>query len=402
MIIRHIVTATILICGSTVQAQVSDSSAANYKNAAEKLLETDGRLTIGGYGEVHYNQPLHSSLKNNGDLDVHRMVMLLGYNFNSKTRFISEIEFEHVSEVYIEQAVLQYKINNFIQFRAGLMLIPMGIINEYHEPTTFNGVERPVIDQKISPTTWREIGFGLAGTILPASMKYQLYLVNGFNGYDGKATLNGKDGLRGGRQKGAESYISSPDFTSRLEYFGIRGLNIGLSAYLGNSQSILFDGIDKNDNSALSSADSSVVGISMIGFDGRYTTGSLQCKFQLYYTSISNTEQYNAFTTQATVNNNLGSSMAGYYVEAGYNIFRSLVKIKTELIPFLRYEFYDTHLSVSGDLIKNESFNNKYVTAGLSWKLVSGAVLKTDLQFIKSGSDLKYSRVLNAGIAVNF
>ncbi len=402
MIIRHIVAATILICGSTMQAQVSDSSAANYKNAAEKLLETDGRLTIGGYGEVHYNQPLRSSVRSNGELDVHRMVMLLGYNFNSKTRFISEIEFEHVSEVYIEQAFLQYKINNFIQFRAGLMLIPMGIINEYHEPTTFNGVERPVIDQKIAPTTWREIGFGFAGTILPASVKYQLYLVNGFNGYDGKAALNGKDGLRGGRQKGAESYISSPDFTSRIEYFGIRGLNIGLSAYMGNSQSILFDGIDKNDNSALSSADSSVVGISMLGFDGRYTSGGLQCKFQLYYTSISNTEQYNAFTVQAAVKNNLGSSMAGYYVEAGYNIFRSLENIKTELIPFLRYEFYDTHLSVSGDLIKNESFNKNIVTTGLSWKLASGAVLKTDLQLIKSGNESEYASTLNAGIAINF
>lgn len=124
-------------------AQVPDSIQNFYQNSAEKLLETQGKLVIGGYGEVHYNQPFNSDVRSNGILDVHRMVMLLGYNFTEKTQFISEIEFEHVSEVYIEQAFLQHKLNSFINLRAGLILIPMGIVNEYHEPTTFNGVERP-------------------------------------------------------------------------------------------------------------------------------------------------------------------------------------------------------------------------------------------------------------------
>ncbi len=79
--------------------------------------------------------------------------------------------------------------------------MPMGIINEYHEPTTFNGVERPLIDKYIAPTTWREIGFGATGILLPLSIKYQAYVMNGFNGYNGTAQLSGKDGLRKGRQK---------------------------------------------------------------------------------------------------------------------------------------------------------------------------------------------------------
>jgi hypothetical protein len=111
-------------------------------------------------------------------------------------------------------------------FKGGLLLIPMGIVNEYHEPTTFNGVERPLIENRITPTTWREIGFGITGTVLPASLKYQAYVVNGFNGYDGDANLTGSKGFRSGRQKGAESYISSPSFTGKIEYFGIRGLNM--------------------------------------------------------------------------------------------------------------------------------------------------------------------------------
>jgi hypothetical protein len=124
-----------------------------YTNSADNLLLNDNRLVIGGYGEVHYNQPLDGKVFNNGNLDVHRIVMLLGYNFSDKTQFVSELEFEHVKEVYVEQAFLQHKINSALNFRGGLMLVPMGITNEYHEPTTFNGVERPLIDQYIVPTT---------------------------------------------------------------------------------------------------------------------------------------------------------------------------------------------------------------------------------------------------------
>ncbi len=185
------------------QAQTQEQTKPEYQNIADKLLTSGNKLTIGGYGEVHYHQPLSSENRRNGELDVHRMVMLFGYQFSDRTQFVTELEFEHVSEVYVEQAFLQHKINKSINFRAGLLLIPMGIVNEYHEPTTFNGVERPLVDSKINPTTWREVGFGLSGTIQPANLKYQAYLVNGFNGYDGTAKLNGNGGLRSGRQKGA-------------------------------------------------------------------------------------------------------------------------------------------------------------------------------------------------------
>jgi len=145
----------------------------------------------------------------------------------------------------------------------------MGLINEYHEPTTFHGVERPLIDKYIAPTTWRELGFGLSGKVIQANLRYQLYLVNGFNSYDGSAKLNGASAFRSGRQKGAESYISSPNFTSKIEYYGINKLNFGFSTYLGKTQSTLYDGIQKNDNPSIATADSSVVSIGMIGLDAR-------------------------------------------------------------------------------------------------------------------------------------
>lgn len=377
-------------------AQSSETSANNYTNSADQLLAKDSKLMIGGYGEVHYNQPLDSETKNNGALDVHRMVMLFGYNFNSKTQFITELEFEHVKEVYVEQAFLQYKLNSSINFRGGLLLVPMGIINEYHEPTTFHGVERPTIDKYISPTTWREIGFGISGNILPASLKYQAYIMNGFNGYGDSGTLDGKNGLRKGRQKGAESYISAPNYTAKVEYYGFSGLNLGLSGYFGPSQSSLYDGIDKDDDAAMATADSSKVGIAMVGLDARYQNKGLQLRGQFYYTSISNTDQYNSF-----VASDLGSGMIGYYAEIAYDVLRPLNK-DMQLYPFVRYEYMDTHQSVDASIVKNDAYQKNIITTGLTLGLAKGVVVKTDLQFVKSGVDTEYAKVFNAGFGIMF
>lgn len=393
---------TLFIAALAVTAQTEEEQNNLYLNSAERLLATDGNLTIGGYGEVHYNQPLKSDEYNNGKLDVHRVIMLLGYSFSSRTQFITEIEFEHVKEVYIEQAFLQHRLNNFINFRGGLVLIPMGIVNEYHEPTTFNGVERPLVDKVIAPTTWREIGFGFTGNIFPAALKYQAYLVNGFNGYNGSAKLNGKSGYRSGRQKGAESYISSPNFAGKVEYYGILGLNVGLSGYFGNTQSTLYNGIDKDNQAAVAMADSSVVGISMLGLDARYTKGGLQLRGQYYLANNSNTAEYNHFTATNGSVNDLGSTMTGYYVEAGYNVFRPLGGVSQELIPFVRFEGYNTHKSVDSYLEKNPNYNQTVVTTGLTWKLAQGAVMKVDMQFQKAENESEYSKTFNAGFGVFF
>ena len=399
---KNIILTNVLLLASVsiLIAQPEETSANLYSNGAEKMLQTNGNLKIGGYGEVHYNQPVSSDVRKNGTLDVHRIVMMLGYQFNENVQFVSELEFEHVSEVYVEQAFLQYRLNNSVNFRGGLILTPMGIVNEYHEPTTFNGVERPQIDNAISPTTWREIGFGITGVLLPVSLKYQAYIMNGFNGFDGQARIGGANGFRGGRQKGAESYISSPNFSTKVEYFGFRGINIGLSGYFGDTQSTLYNNLDKNDEVALAQADSSVVGISMFGADARYTYKGLKITGQLYYTLVSNTEAYNKFTT-GKGGGNLGSSMYGYYIDLGYNVLRT-VKTEKQLIPFVRYSNYDTQYTVSENITDNPAYQKNMVTTGLSFFLTSGAVVKADMQFVKTGASDKYAKTFNAGFGIMF
>lgn len=385
-----------------VEAQIFQTDQSNLNNSANRMMTSDKKLTIGGYAQIDYNQPFGNNTIQNGKLDVHRLVLLFGYNFTNKLSFVTEIEIEHVKEVYVEQAFLNYSFNTYFNIRGGLLLIPMGIINENHEPPIFNGVERPLIDKYIVPTTWREIGFGLAGTIPEVSLRYQAYLVNGFKSYDEEAKLSGKYGLRKGRQKGAESIMRTPGLAARVEYFGVLGLNLGLSGYFGKTQSSLYKEIEKTQNAEIAQADSSVVGVSMFGFDVRYQFSGLQFRGQLYYTMLSNTHQYNSFTADEGVSNDVGSSMFGYYIEAAYNVFQVSEGIKSEFIPFVRYSNYNTQLTVADGLGLNEMYNVTAITAGLGYKIIPNVAIKADLQFVKSKGAMEYNKVFNAGIGLWF
>lgn len=381
-----------LIAGLTAIAQ--DDREGTY-NAAESLLQSDSKLSIGGYAQIDFNQPFAEGERKNSTLDVHRLVLLFGYRFGEKTSFVSEIELEHVSEVYVEQAFLNHEFLPWLNLRGGLMLIPMGIINEYHEPPTYNGVERPNLDSKIVPTTWREIGLGFSGRFDNASLKYQVYVMNGFNGYNGSGTFRGSDGFRRGRQKGAESFMSTPTLAARVDYYGISGLKLGLSTYNGKSQSSLYNGLNDNDAAGLAKADSSVVGISMIGLDARYRYAGFEARGQFNLANISNSASYNEFT-----GSDLGSKMVGWYLEAAYDLLYGNTNGQ-RLVPFIRYERYNTHASTAGNLDKNTAFDRTDVTFGAGWWLTSGTVIKADYQFFSNAANSK-SGQLNLGIGIWF
>ena len=267
-------------------------------SSTKRIMFADpNAFVLGSYGEAHYNHEIDSETFQNGSMDLHRVILFMGYKFNSKLQFFTEIEFEHVNEVYVEQAFMNYSFNNALNLKAGIILIPMGYVNEFHEPTLFNGVERPGFSKYVIPTTWREMGIGSHGIIKRANLKYQLYLVNGFKSYaDGDSFLSGKNGLRSARQKGSKTIFRTPSITGKLTYYGLNGLRLGLSGYAGNSETTLYDGIRRDDVDAIATADSSIVGISMFAVNARYTIGKFQISAVGNMTSISNSEQYNAFT----------------------------------------------------------------------------------------------------------
>jgi len=129
------------------------------------------RTTLGGYGEVHYAN--RTGPDTPGIVDLKRFVVYLAHAFNDQIAFRSELEVEDAKlegaqpggEVALEQAYLDYRLSDALTVRTGLVLPPVGIINETHEPPTFNGVDRPGFDHDVIPTTWREIGVGAVGRV---------------------------------------------------------------------------------------------------------------------------------------------------------------------------------------------------------------------------------------------
>ena len=183
-----------------------------------------GRTTVGGYGELHYN-----NLDSKKEIDLHRFVLFLGHRFNDRISFFSELEVEHTQagegknggEVSIEQAYLNFGLADNLSINAGVLLVPVGIMNEVHEPPTFYGVERNPVETNIIPTTWREAGVGVSGKIVPG-LGYDLMATSGLK-------VDNTYSIRGGRQSARQALANDLAYTTRLKWTRIPGVELAMA-----------------------------------------------------------------------------------------------------------------------------------------------------------------------------
>jgi len=210
------------------------------------------KTTIGGYGELHYNNlSAADPARDVESIDLHRFVLFFGHEFNDKTRFYSEVEIEHAfvadsggdtpGEVEVEQAFVEFDLRPGLHAKAGVFLVPVGILNETHEPPTFYGVERNDVENIIIPSTWWEAGAGLNGR-LGSSWNWDLALTSGLQM---PTTGSNAFRVRSGRQKAAEALASDGAITGRLRYLGIPGLQAALTLqYQFDPSQAADDGLD--------------------------------------------------------------------------------------------------------------------------------------------------------------
>ena len=211
--------------------------------AASKVYGVAQGLSIGGYGEAYYRKDVSDKTRSDRDTtDYLRFVLYTGYKFSDRIILNAELEFEHAStstggSVSVEFAYLDFLMYEWANFRAGMLLAPMGIVNELHEPVFFNGVERPEVERRIIPSTWRENGVGIFGELLPG-LEYRVYGMNALKGVSessGGASLNLKEHYRSTRQKGGEALAEDIAFVARLDYSPILNATFGGSVYTGKS-----------------------------------------------------------------------------------------------------------------------------------------------------------------------
>jgi len=226
-------------------AVLASEAFADSTSGIQKLANWADRTTIGGYGELHYNNLSGKGGASDKDVvDFHRFVLFFGHEFNDDIRFFSELELEHSiagdgkgGEVELEQAYIDFDLNDQHTARAGLFLLPVGIINETHEPPTFYGTERNPVEKNIIPATWWAAGAGSHGE-LGAGFSYDAYVHSGLEvGSDFK--------IRDGRQKVSKANANDLAATGRLKYTGTAGLELSVSAqYQQDMSQGLVNGLD--------------------------------------------------------------------------------------------------------------------------------------------------------------
>jgi hypothetical protein len=332
-----------------------------------------GGTAIAGYGEFNYNRFRRDEHETKADL--RRFVFGLNHRFDDRLTFHSELEVEHgvVSkeddgELEVEQAWLNYRLTDGdrVNVKAGLFLIPLGILNETHEPPTYYGVERNEVETRIIPTTWRELGVGVHGAVVPG-LRYDIGVTTNFDAgkIDDPAT-----GVRSGHQEGQNANAKDLAVYGALNYRA-PGLLVGGGVFTGNT------GQNGQSNPALK------------GVDARLTLWDVHAQYRVAGFDLQALYAAGTLGDASSINAaNLGSaspfaaprSMKGAYAQAAYHVYR---QGNFDVAPFVRLERFDIRQEEdpANGLIQDPNIQNERVrTVGVNFRVHPQVVIKADVQ----------------------
>lgn len=369
-----------------------------YAPAASKVYGLTRGLSLGGYGEGYYTNFLHddgagadpdrtekgpalAASEALDQTDLLRLVLYVGYKFSENIVFNSEIEFEHArtggagasageGSVSVELAALDFFLHDAVNARAGLLLLPMGFLNEIHEPPFFHGVQRPEVETRIIPSTWRENGAGVFGH-LGEDLEYRAYVVNGFAG-----SLFTDRGVRDGRQNGNRAFAEDLGFVARLDWTPTPGWLLGGSVYTGKSGQDL----------------ETPAGVRLPGarftlweLHGQYRRGGLETRALFSLGRLANADDLNLALARPA-DAPIAERMLGGYLELAYDVWPWLFESEKYLAPFLRVEYVDTQDEVPGGFTANRNRAFWLATTGLSFKPHPNVVLKAEYRNFQARS----------------
>lgn len=332
--------------GGSLVPPVQADGQAGLAPAASKVYGSQTGLSIGGYGEM-----LYTDRDSGTQLDLYRAIVYLGYRFDENWLFNSEIEWEHGDETAVEFAYLEYQHDAHFNVRVGHQLVPMGFINQLHEPTTFLSPNRPLIERYILPSTWHENGVAVYGNA--GDFDYQFAVMNGFDaeGFDLE-----NSGLRGGRQKGSKADAEDLAAILRLDWQGVDGLWLGGSVYLGDSG----QGSGAQDFAT-----------TVFELHAQYERGAFISRAVYAAASVDGAA---ALTTASA-----SEDLSGYYLDLGYDVFADH-GTESSLTPFLRYSAFD---------LSEDSAADTEVTRlmlGLAWQPIPQLIFKAAFTQEEQGS----------------
>ncbi len=377
----HEIIAACLVALSWLLLVVPTASAQSSGGTSTSSGAAPPPAPISGYMDFHYNN------RQNEDavLDFHRFVLLFNHSFSDRIRFIAELELEHAvvsnetaGELELEQAYVDFLVSRPFNLRAGMVLAPVGIINERHEPPVFHGVERPFVDTVIIPTTWSDAGVGVHGE-LRGGFRYRAYAMAPLN----STGFSADEGFRDGRQKGSESNARSLAGTGRLEYVGHPGIVLGSSFWSGDTgfRDLRFE-----------------TSVTMIEFDGRYRRGDFEARGQYAHGFLNGMGELNASRQRTIgVNPNVAEQIRGSYLEASYFVVPK--PAPRELAVFVRYENFDTQYRMPSGYVPLKEFDRDAWVFGVTYFPDPDVAVKLDYTVLNNQSDVVQApNSLNIGL----
>jgi len=358
----------------------ADTGLFGFGPGASKVYKVRQGVSVGGYGEFLYEG--FADERQDGtpsgardQLDALRAIVYVGYKFNDRILFNSEIELEHSStdqagSVSLEFAYLDYRISHAVGVRAGLLLSPMGFVNEQHEPPTFLGTERPETEQRIIPSTWRENGVGVFGGVGPVA--FRAYVLNGLDAIGGGPSKAGgfdASGLRGGRQKGSKALAETFAGVARADYHD-RGFTFGSSIYYGAS----------GQNTPVDSDPSSTIGAETLIWEGHtaYQAHGFDLRGLFALATVADADLINE-AKELEGSASVGERLVGWYVQGGYDVLRQ-ARTGHQIIPYVRFEQLNTQDRVPDGFTADPANDQTIISLGVAWKPILNMVVKADYQ----------------------
>ncbi|WP_461829437.1 DUF3373 domain-containing protein [Aquifex sp.] len=327
--------------------------------AASKVYITKKGVSIGGYGEVHYiNNP---DAEPKSKIDLKRVIFYFGYSFSEKMKFNSEVEIEHAyveggeesGGLAVEFAYIDYAFSPKFGLRGGMVLIPVGIVNEVHEPPTFMTADRPYLERYIIPTTWRENGAGVFGET--ELISYRAYLINGMKAEAG--SYKPEAPLKELRQNGALASADSLAFTGRLDFKLPKNLTVGISTFISGVQN------NKGDN---------LGNVYMFSLHLWWQYAGWDIRFVGAYATVSDAEKISAELGTA-----FPERFYGFYIQTAYNILRHF-DTEQELYIFGMYENLNRYADTPAGYTKPQGAELQILNFGISYKPHPLVALKAD------------------------
>jgi len=333
--------------------------------------------SVGGYGEINYNN--FDAASQRDEFDLQRFILFVGHEFNERTRMMSEIEFEHAQvkggdsggEVAMEQAYVEHTLTDGLNFRAGLQILPIGFMNEYHEPPVFHGVERNEVETRIIPSTWRELGFSINARTM-SGFEYNLGLTTTPDASKFSSSSASK-GFKDMRISGKQVTANDMGVYAGFNYRGILGLQLGATVWTGNTSQ---NGQGKGDNAdELANVDAT---LTIWDIHAKYAGNRFEFKSLYAAGSLSDTSQINASAGIGAGSDDAApEDFYGWYVETAYRIYD---EGDASLVPFIRYAEYNTQKSVAPGFSLDPLNDESVTTLGLNWYVHPQVVFKLDRQ----------------------